>query len=194
MRSFCTFWKLRLIDFRKVAETQHRIQCLWFLSLLPPEIEIPWIRPPLCVIHVHICLRMHWNRSPCECYWFSLPFHVCWNEVSSSFLLSGRRFLMFCQKVRMCCRLQLSKRPHRDLTSQSCCAKYAIQNFTISALIVRMWCNYDRPVRFHTQLNQPNVCSMHTPESLRAHFCVPNCRGRHPARACSRQIPENDLR
>ena len=50
-----------------------------------------------------------------------------------------------------------------------------------SALIVRMCCNCDRPIRFHTRLNLPNVCSLRTPESIWTHFCVPNSRGRHPA-------------
>ena len=50
-----------------------------------------------------------------------------------------------------------------------------------SALNVRMCCNYDRPIRFHTRLNLPNVCALRTPESIWTHFCVPNSRGRHPA-------------
>jgi hypothetical protein len=48
--------------------------------------------------------------------------------------LSRRRFLLFCQKVRVCCPLRLSKRPHRDLASKSRCVKYAIQNFAMFSI------------------------------------------------------------
>ena len=154
--SFCTSWKLRLVDFGKVEEIQYRIQCLWFLSLLQPKIESHWIQTPLCVMNVHICPRVHWNRPPFEMdtgfsaigvangYWFPLPFHVCWNEVSGIFFfLSGRRFLLFCQKVRVCCPLQLIKRPHHDLASESRCAKYTIQNLTVFSInrsyVLQLW-------------------------------------------------------
>ena len=92
--SFCTSWKLRLVDFGKVIIIA---RCLWFLSLLHPKIESHWIQTPLCVMNVHICPRVHWNRPPFEMdtgfsaigvangYWFPLPFHVCWNEVSGIF-------------------------------------------------------------------------------------------------------------
>ena len=36
------------------------------MSLLHPEIEAHWIQAPLCVMNVHICPRVHWNRSPFE--------------------------------------------------------------------------------------------------------------------------------
>ena len=106
-------------------------------------------------MNVHICPRVHWNRPPFEMdtgfsaigvangYWFPLPFHVCWNEVSGIFFLSGRRFLLFCQKVRVCCPLQLIKRPHHDLASESRCAKYTIQNCTVFSInrsyVLQLW-------------------------------------------------------
>ena len=30
------------------------------------QIEAHWIQAPLCVMNVHICPRVHWNRSPFE--------------------------------------------------------------------------------------------------------------------------------
>ena len=84
--------------------------------------------------------------------------------------MSGRRFLLFCQKVRVCCPLQLTK-DHTMIWRQ----KVAVPNIQFrisrcSALIVRMCCNYDRPVWFHSRLNQPNVCSLRTPESIWTSF------------------------
>ena len=59
------------------------------------------------------------------------------------FFLSGRRFLLFCQKVRVCCPLQLIKRPHHDLASESRWAKYSIQNFTMFSInrsyVLQLW-------------------------------------------------------
>ena len=59
------------------------------------------------------------------------------------FFLSGRRFLLFCTKVRGCCPLQLIKRPHHDLASESRCAKYSIQNFTMFSInrsyVLQLW-------------------------------------------------------
>jgi hypothetical protein len=114
-----------------------RIRCFWFFSLVHPKIEAPWIQPPLPYVWWMFtfapgCIGI--GRSPFEMgtgfcaigvanatgsrYHF-----VCWNEVPvvSGFFLSGRRFMLFCQKVRVCCPLRLSKRPHLDLASESRC-------------------------------------------------------------------------
>ena len=149
-------WKLRLVDFGKVGRNIRQNIMPLILSLLHLKIESHWIQTPWCVMDFHICPRVHWNRPPFEMdtgfsaigvangYRFPLPCHVCWNEVSGIlFFLSGRRFLLFCQKVRVCCPLQLIKRPHHDLASESRCAKYTIQNCTVFSInrsyVLQLW-------------------------------------------------------
>ena len=145
-------------------------------------------------MNVHICPRVHWNRPPFEMdtgfsaigvangYWFPLPFHVCWNEVSGIFFFwVGGGSCCFVRKYE-CAALCSWSKDHTMTWLQ----KVAVPNIQFriarcSALIVRMCCNCDRPIRFHTRLNLPNVCSLRTPESIWTHFCVPNSRGRHPA-------------
>ena len=149
------------------------------------------------MINVHIGPRVHLNRPPfwdgqCywfplpfhECNWFPLPFHVSWNEVRfCCCCVSGRRFLLFCRKVRVCCPLRLSKWPHRDLVWESRCVKYAIQNFRTFSINRSYMLQLFQvsTVPYGTWLNQPNVCTMRTPASILAHLCVQNCRGRHLA-------------
>ena len=147
-------------------------------------------------MNVHICPRVHWNRPPFEMdtgfsaigvangYWFPLPFHVCWNEVSGIFFFwVGGGSCCFVRKYE-CAALCSWSKDHTMIWLQ----KVAVPNIQFriarcSALIVRMCCNFDRPIRFHIRLNLPNVCSLRTPESIWTHFCVPNSRGRHPASA-----------
>jgi hypothetical protein len=114
------------------------------------------MQPPLCVMNIHIAPRVHLNRSPFEmdntgfcaigvANATGSRYHFMCVEMRQAVFvcLSGRRFLLFCQKVRLCCPLRLSKRPHRDFASQSRCAKYAIQNFTMFSIncsyVLQLW-------------------------------------------------------
>ena len=130
--------------------------------------------------------RLRWTLSsaPLELRMLLVPATI------SCVLKWGKRYFFFwvgggsCCFVRKyeCAALCSWSKDHTMIWLQ----KVAVPNIQFriarcSALIVRMCCNCDRPIRFHTRLNLPNVCSLRTPESIWTHFCVPNSRGRHPA-------------
>ena len=87
--SFCTSWKLRLVDFGKVIIIA---RCLWFSSLLHPKFESPWIQTPLCVLNVHICPRVHRNRPP-----FQMDTGFCAIGVANA---TGSRYHFMCVEMR----------------------------------------------------------------------------------------------
>ena len=92
--------------------------------------RLRWALAGFCAIGVDNATSSHYHS-------------MCLEVRYAVFFWGGRRFLLFCQKVSVCCPLRLSKRPHRNLASKSRCTKYAIQNFTMFSInrsyVLQLW-------------------------------------------------------